>query len=279
MLDSVSLIKICNDIQGNGFLIEQLVGIAIEALGQNAIFNIMEKADVSPAILKSTQEKLENLFAKDKPVISLDGEKLFWYDIIQRGFTDDGKGNGRLLKRGLPYAVGTKFSFLKMLFLFDYPDRQKMSSEVEYFFKKSSEPLTETPWNLNHSNNKDEVISNISIMMDLIIPAVSKISETSWKMKTSREALLTVLALKRYQKEKGQYPDDLSMLVSAGYLNQLPQDPYSNNPLIYKKDEGNFVLYSVGSNFIDDGGEPSTDSRGAQKDFQDNGDWIFWPVQ
>jgi hypothetical protein len=116
-------------------------------------------------------------------------------------------------------------------------------------------------------------------MLDFTSSSYSQTSKPGWRMKTSREALLTVLAILRYQKEKGQYPDDLSQLVSAGYLNRLPQDPYSNNPLVYIKDGDNFVLYSVGSNFSDDGGEPSTDSRGVQKDFQDNGDWIFWPVQ
>ena len=79
------------------------------------------------------------------------------------------------------------------------------------------------------------------------------------------EALLTVLAILRYEAETNQFPETLSNLVSKGYLKAIPHDPYSNDSLIYKISEDNFVLYGIGGNFTDDGGKRGTD------------DIVFWP--
>jgi hypothetical protein len=39
------------------------------------------------------------------------------------------------------------------------------------------------------------------------------------------------------------------------------------------------MLYSVGSNFKDDGGQIARDANGKVKYYADEGDWVFWPVQ
>jgi len=55
-------------------------------------------------------------------------------------------------------------------------------------------------------------------------------------------------------------------------------DPYSNGPLVYKKTDSGFLLYSFGMNLMDDGGELGLSSRGTPRMWMDNGDWVFWPV-
>ncbi|MHC4643656.1 MAG: hypothetical protein ACYS32_18595, partial [Planctomycetota bacterium] len=67
-------------------------------------------------------------------------------------------------------------------------------------------------------------------------------------------------------------------LISAGYLKQLPIDHFVDKPLSYKKTEDNFILYSVGPNGTDEGGEYSRDSKGRIQNWRDNGDAVFWPV-
>jgi hypothetical protein len=91
------------------------------------------------------------------------------------------------------------------------------------------------------------------------------------------EATLTVLALNRWQLEKGQYPMSLGELVMAGYIEQVPMDPYSDKPLVYKKTDDSFVLYSFGPDFDDDGGVENPED--SQKRRQEGpGDEVFWPV-
>ena len=82
----------------------------------------------------------------------------------------------------------------------------------------------------------------------------------------------------RYRQNVGQYPQKLNELVTAEYLKQLPMDPFSDRPLVYKKRDDNFLLYSVGRNFTDDDGEFGKDKKGKIKVWADEGDAVFWPA-
>ena len=50
-------------------------------------------------------------------------------------------------------------------------------------------------------------------------------------------------------------------------------DPYSDKPLVYKKTNDNFLLYTPGPSLVDHGGK-----AGEKGMWQNDGDSIFWPV-
>jgi hypothetical protein len=62
------------------------------------------------------------------------------------------------------------------------------------------------------------------------------------------------LALTVYKAEQGKYPAQLADLA-PNYLKQVPDDLFSGKPLIYKPSKKGYLLYSVGKNGNDDGGE------------------------
>ena len=88
------------------------------------------------------------------------------------------------------------------------------------------------------------------------------------------DALVTTLAVLRYRHDKGNLPKDLKELIAAGYLSQLPMDPYSNGPLVYRQTGKEFVLYSFNEDFDDEGGKHSRQGWD-----EEDGDYVFWPVQ
>ena len=51
-------------------------------------------------------------------------------------------------------------------------------------------------------------------------------------------------------------------------------DPYSEKPLVYRPMDGDFILYSLGEDFEDDDGTPSTWGMG-----EEGGDQVFWPAR
>ena len=93
------------------------------------------------------------------------------------------------------------------------------------------------------------------------------------------EAAKTILAILRWRLEKDQYPATLAELVAAGFLTELPMDPYSDKPLVYKNTGDDFILYSVGPNFADDDGEVAI-LRGRPHKWgtSEAGDIILWPI-
>jgi hypothetical protein len=60
------------------------------------------------------------------------------------------------------------------------------------------------------------------------------------------------LALMRFEREQGTYPESLDALTPA-YLDTLPDDPFSGSSFLYQKLDKGYVLYSIGENFQDDG--------------------------
>ncbi len=60
------------------------------------------------------------------------------------------------------------------------------------------------------------------------------------------------IALKQYKQNNGEYPGNLSALT-PDYIETLPQDPFSGNDFIYRREGEGFAVYSVGANGNDDG--------------------------
>ena len=85
-------------------------------------------------------------------------------------------------------------------------------------------------------------------------PAGGAINKVTYRHKAQVDALIATIAIIRFKQSGGNYPESLDSLVSAGYLKDLPMDPWSDKPLVYKKGDDGFMLYSVGDNFKDDGG-------------------------
>jgi hypothetical protein len=86
--------------------------------------------------------------------------------------------------------------------------------------------------------------------------------------------LVTAIALKRFQRKHGHWPENLAKLVPE-FLPEVPIDWMDGQPLRYRlREDGTFVLYSVGEDGIDQGGEPdrSSEAIGWQRD-QD----FVWP--
>jgi len=75
---------------------------------------------------------------------------------------------------------------------------------------------------------------------------------------TARQLMITAIALKRWQLKRGSNPPNLASLVPE-FLQAVPRDPVDGQPLRYKLNpDGTFLLYSVGEDGVDNGGDPSS---------------------
>lgn len=98
------------------------------------------------------------------------------------------------------------------------------------------------------------------------------------KLETERQLLLTAVALKRYHQRKGDVPGNLNGLASA-FLEKLPVDAMDGQPIRYQRTGvGTFVLYSVGEDGVDQGGDTRpTRTNAAYADVWDGRD-VVWPT-
>jgi len=80
---------------------------------------------------------------------------------------------------------------------------------------------------------------------------------TTLSTEDQRRLVVTAIALKRFQVKHGQWPETLAEL-SPEFLPAVPIDLYDGKPLKYHPNpDGTFLLYSVGEDGVDDGGDPS----------------------
>lgn len=70
------------------------------------------------------------------------------------------------------------------------------------------------------------------------------------------------VAVERLRRDRGNGPSALSDLVPQ-YLNDVPVDPFSGRPLLFRPSAGAYTIYSVGPNQKDDGGDVTSELRGA----------------
>jgi hypothetical protein len=84
-------------------------------------------------------------------------------------------------------------------------------------------------------------------------------------------------ALERYRLAKGEYPETLDALVPQ-FIETLPHDIINGEPLKYRRAaDGSFLLYSVGWNKTDDGGQAVLHPELAENLKQ--GDWVWGKME
>jgi len=80
-----------------------------------------------------------------------------------------------------------------------------------------------------------------------------RMRESETRLEALEKLLLTHLALREFQLDKNQLPEQLSELV-PNYLSEVPQDPFASALLVYRPEAESYQLYSVGTNKVDDQG-------------------------
>jgi len=104
--------------------------------------------------------------------------------------------------------------------------------------------------------------------------SLGRVTDVMLAREAARRLAMTAITLKRYQLRHGAWPADLKALVPE-VLSEVPKDPVDGQPLRYRPNaDGTFLLYSIGSDGKDDGGDPTiTDSS---YNWLHAGDWV-WP--
>jgi hypothetical protein len=301
--DAFSDIKTCyrfgRHLSGNKILVEQLVSIAIRAVAVQCLRDVLAEHNIDSLTLQNWQKDLEQLIDDEDFVISLEAEKMFKYDAIQRCFTVDYFGGGHLYiprlralltvdqynqcDKALKLELAIKHLSYIAMALFMHPNKQQTREMADHLCVFWQQIAGKTPAQLRAENidvekQAMEIIKG-NILLDCLVPAYKRVIEISYRLPADVKATLTIMALLRYRQDTGSYPSDLIELVTDGYLKQLPLDPWSDKTLVYKKTDSDFILYSVGSDFTDNGGEVFRDDKGTAKIWAEQGDAVFWPVQ
>lgn len=115
-----------------------------------------------------------------------------------------------------------------------------------------------------------------NFLIGLLMPSISATTRrTAWSQTTIQEVVVSC-ALERYQLTHRQLPDTLDALVPE-FMARVPQDVIDGQPLRYRRVRGDqFVLYSIGRNERDDGGQIAWTKDKPPRQDQQQGDWVWF---
>ncbi len=298
--DLICCYKFGQHLRGDKTLIEQLVGIAIEASSVHTIRYILERHQLDSSKLKTLQINLENAISEEKFTVSFKAEKLCMRDELQRCFTAG--ENGHLIPKRITMLKSLKpgprpqnyleeflyvFSDLDILkkvtyMIFLHPNRQETLEAANYLYDYYERLSEKSAAQVNaEADEIDKIVEKLfeeNLFMAILSPALRRVIDISHRLPADLNSIFAIVAILRYKQDKGDYPDTLEEMVTSGYLKQLPMDSFSDKPLVYKKTAEGFLLYSVGMNFKDDGGVLAKNKKGETKLWANEGDAVFWPV-
>ena len=92
----------------------------------------------------------------------------------------------------------------------------------------------------------------------LLIPAPAAALDGAARGNAMNDAAATAIAVERYRRKHGRIPNQLGQLA-PDFLPQVPIDPFDGKPMRYVVRDGEYLLYVVGSDGVDNGGEGERD--------------------
>lgn len=254
------------------FLISDLVAIA---LATRACEEVQETLHRFPDLL--SDQDLTSLahtlaaFPRDSDdIVRYASEASIFDDVLQRIYTDDGRGNGRITAKGMRLMHSiiagadshSTQSMLDPISTAMLADRASMKREYDTLMAaaiaEARRPLW--TWSRDPGEHIDARASDFlwrqryAIIGDLIA-AVGKAAAAEHRFTQTRDATLTAIALTISKRRTGSYPASLDTLV-PDLLPAIPRDIFDGKPLRYTLIDGSPVIYSVGVDRKDDGGRP-----------------------
>ncbi len=286
--DIQSMLRIGTHVREHPLLINDLVSLAIYNLTFATIGEIVE---YEPTLFSSKQfETLEQSLnaLEGNFTIRLDGEKYFMLDTLQRIYTDDGEGDGRIIPfeaakvLGLTDTVALESAdrslvpaiFAPIADLF-YASRKEMQDQytermgfaetrlgVPLFTLRNQPDVWQSHW------PKATSTLDPYFLVDLLMPSLQKAILQGEYTRGKRDATVAILYAVQFHNKTGQWPADL---IDAGVV-----DAWSGKPLLIRYSGDEPLIYSVGFDQEDDGGQ--FDDSAERWDERSIGDWVIWPT-
>jgi hypothetical protein len=114
-----------------------------------------------------------------------------------------------------------------------------------------------------------------NVMCKLMTPALTPTSQKGALSQTGVGQAAVACALERYRLAHGELPENLDVLVPQ-FLARVSDDVIDGQPLRYHRTAANqFVLYSIGWNEIDDGGQIAWTKGTQPRQDLEQGDWVW----
>jgi hypothetical protein len=281
----------------DGTLIGQLVGVALLDMWFKDVIGVMQaKPDlfdesqlralahhISAASLRARPGDFKLSFAREQDMLD---------DFVQRTFTDDGRGGGRLAPRGL-VDLGTSFMpeltdgpavimrnnrgglsvgpAAPLAVVWSAGRRETVDAYRELLGAYEAQRAIPI-WDraalspLNAATGKYDLGTGASrfFVLQALWPSFGRMIAVERELVQRRDVALVSVALVAYRASRGVWPSLLEELVPT-FLPSVPVDGFDGKPLKYGLVDGRPLLYSIGVDAEDNQGKVAPTEGAAQE--------------
>lgn len=225
------------------------------------------------ADLAGVAHRLGSFADADPSGLPFDSERDCFLDYLQRFYTDEGAGRGRLTSDGVrmlgqsltpPILVPDPRRLLEPVrTAITLPGRREILATFEAALTRAREEAA-LPVYLRPGCGPREPRFFFSLNIgggvwlspsqpEFFLPILRGMTLLTDRVGQHRDASLAMIALDLFKRRHGAYPESLGALT-PGLLPGVPLDRYDGLPLKYALRGGRPLLYSVGNDRADDGG-------------------------
>ncbi len=289
--DMVALMHIAEQLlEPPGALVEQLVAMAIFSVATDTVGSILEDHPglFSEAELRDLAHRIAACPAGN-PHVDFDFERMMFADALQRIYTDDGAGDGRITPQGLQvldsymnYGDMPAYGFVRAasnsrsLQLASYlvgpgigalfGSRRENQRLYDELLDESIRLHQGNPWQWDQqaiADAQDRFQRQVSgsgrlryAPVAILAPLFSNVDDAAQRTIQQRDAALVAIALAIWHKRHEAWPATLEELV-PDLLPAVPPDRLTGEPLGYALRDGKPLVYSFGNDRDDDNGHPA----------------------
>lgn len=233
--------------------ITQLVRIAITRMAANDVERVLARGEPSVRMLSALQSALAR--ERDEPLhlYALRGERALFFRQVQN------YENGTLPFPGTEAGTQGWSRFLtgpqgRLFYRYNQGlglHRFTQVVEISKAPPAKQAALWNAFWPQTYPKNLLDKVS--ALLVHLFLPAMDAISNASAQCKATLGACIVTLAAEQYRRTTGAWPTstrEIETILSV----KLPVDPYSGKPYRLKETDESLIVYSIGPDLRDNGG-------------------------
>jgi hypothetical protein len=290
---------------------QRIVSSAAETAGDVLAHHPDALSDIQLQSLRKIFDEPDDAFA-----CRLISERWHFYDIVQRIYSDDGEGDGRVTLKGVrlvDHLCGRSRedatladTLLDIVRMFSALSRCELVETYDQLMDIAEEEQGRPLWEWKGDSAVETELVRLESggrlewrypSLWVMLPATDVAARRTQLWLARRDALLVAIALEMHRRRRGAWPEALDELVPE-LLGTIPPDRFDGRPLRYAVIEGEPLLYSIGTDRDDDGGRAAVSEETGRAEYDaaaewiapgevkrrqalgevPDGDWILWPA-
>jgi len=232
-----------------GTMITQLIAVADTRMLAGFLEAICRGRKVDDEILLRLIADLEPGPWRERLAQTIKGERVVFIEAAKKAASGTRMENAYLF--GEPSRLNDIRAWLVRPFL--KTDMRRTLPKLFDLEAQALLPYYESRGSLRAQDQQIETLPWYAFVSKLILGNFEAAFLKEAQLEATLLAARTGLACKLFKNRTGAYPEALDALV-PGILNEVPIDPFTGKPFVYRREGEGFIVYSLGSNEKDDGG-------------------------